>query len=580
VYWKGVNVNSTQIDITGDIPSTAPIELICDIYYLTMKVVDSRSIVIENAQVIVTASSTNEVFDSQITDDTGIIISRLPIGSYDISVRWFETQIYLETNKNVDQDYNYSLDCWVYYIELTAVDSRDVPLEEAQISVEMTDTDKILGNELTDETGILEFRLPIGTYDIEVFWEGVSVKKIEGYNAVADDSVLLDCNVFYIDMTAVDSRNITLEDAQISIVLINTGKIYGSVITNETGKVEFRLPIGIYEIEVIWEGISVKLISNYSLDKDASLLLDCNVFYFTVNIIDYERWPLENAQVYLTFSSDNTVYDSQITPLDGQIESRMPIGNYDIEVIWKGVQVYYEASHMIDSDELYTINAKVFYVRIRAIDNEKEPIKDVSVTIKALNYNIVENRYSNKSGRAEFRLPIEMYNISARYQTTYLLMDIDLKESMSIDLSNSSQELTIKFDDYPPPITDTPLFWIVLTIVILIIIIFLLWFLVIRKLKKKEKEEKPEDEEESKKERAEPVPIVKTKEKPKVVPKVRPNKMMMPIKSKEEPLKNGDMPEPESESDEPEKKEKPTLDNLEEDLKTNGDSEKDNDIEE
>jgi hypothetical protein len=146
---------------------------------------------------------------------------------------------------------------------------------------------------------------------------------------------------------------------------------------------------------------------------------------------------------------------------------------------------------------------------------------------------------------------------------------------MSIDLSNSSEDLTIKFDDYPPPITDTPLFWIVLAIVILIIIIFLLWFLVIRKFKKKEKEEKIK-EEDLPKDRAEPVPLVT----PAVTPKVKPKRMKIPIIEKEETPEIDAMPEPESESDEPEKVEKPTLDSLKKDLESNGDPTKDKDIEE
>ncbi len=412
VFWKGTQVHTSQVDITGDIPSSAPLQLVCDIYYLTLKAIDSRLKVIEDAQVILISSSSNEVVDSQIMDVNGEVVSRIPKGRYDITARWLDTEIYSETNKMVNQDGYYELNCWVYYLEIKVV----------------------------------------------------------------------------------DSRNKTLKDAQISVLMTSTNKIIAGDITNETGSIEVRLPKELYNIEVIWEGVLVKSELNYSLQNDDILRLACNVFYITVKAIDIESVPLENAQITLSFSTTHKVYDSQLTSTDGTIESRIPIGEYDIEVYWKGVLVYQEASYNINFDTTYTVNANVFYLTIKAIGNDDEPIKDVSITIEAEMAEIIENQYTNKAGTTEFRLPLESYDIKARLQTTYLLKDIDLQETGSVELSNNSATITLKFKDYPPPITDTPLFWIVLGVIIFIIFILLLWFFVIRKLKKRMKEDIVEDE--------------------------------------------------------------------------------------
>jgi hypothetical protein len=466
VYWKDTHVHSSQIDITGDIPSTSPITLICDIYYLTLTVVDSKGIEIQDAQIILTSDSTGEVVDSQISDSDGEIISRLPVGGYDISVRWYDTNVYFENNKMVDQDESYQLNCRVYYLVITAV----------------------------------------------------------------------------------DSHNTTLIDAQISVTMISTGNLFAGELANETGTNEFRLPVGTYEIDVVWEGVNVKSETNYSLVSDNSILLKCNVFYFSVKAVDIDNVPLEKARVTIRFNSDGKVYDSQWTDLDGTIESRIPIEYYNIEVTWKEVSVYFESKHYINSDDIYTVNAKVFYLIIKAIDNEKEPLKDVSITVSGINSNILENQYTNKQGNTEFRLPIDSYNYSARLQTTYLLKDIDLKEQGQVELNNNSETVTIKFKDYPPPLTDTPLFLVIMVIIIFMIIIILTWFLVIRKLKKDVKEEDVEK----------PLAIP-------VIPKVKPNKMMVPLASTvgdekvraDEELKTDVDPEPPS-SPTPEASAEPT----------------------
>jgi hypothetical protein len=452
VYWKDTEVHSSQTEITGDVPSSSPILLVCNIYYLILKAVDSKGVAVQDAQIILTSDSTGEVVDSQITDSNGEVISRVPISGFDITVRWFDTEVYFENNKMVNQDESYILNCQVYYLKITVA----------------------------------------------------------------------------------DSRNETLSDTQISVIMATTNNLFASEKTNDTGTIEVRLPIGTYSIEVIWEGVVVKQEINYSLVSDDYLRLRCNVFYFTVKAIDIESIPLENARVTLSFSSSGKVYDSQWTSTQGTIESRIPIGEFDIKVNWKGVQVFHERSHNINSDATYTINAKVFYLTINAIGNDDEPIKDVSVTIVALEADLVENQYTNKGGNTEFRLPHESYNISARFQTTYLLKDIDLKEQGHVELTNDSATITLKFKDYPPPITDTPVFWIIFGIIVLIIMIFLLWFLVIRKLKKGAKKDVVEEKELP--ERTEPPKITEPLAKPVDSDLVKPAKVKVavPIKSPEE----------------------------------------------
>jgi hypothetical protein len=124
----------------------------------------------------------------------------------------------------------------------------------------------------------------------------------------------------------------------------------------------------------------------------------------------------------------------------------------------------------------------VFYLSIKVVDKENQEISDVSVSIKASSADIAESAYTAKSGIAEFRLPIENYEVTARLQTNHLMKKIDETKTTIIDLDKQSETITIKFSDYPPSFLNTPAFTAVtLPILILILIIFFIWFFIIRK---------------------------------------------------------------------------------------------------
>jgi hypothetical protein len=472
-------------------------ELNCNIFYLTLKALDSKDIPVENAQIMISFSKNNEVVDTLITPQTGQVIFRLPKENYDILVRWQDTDVYIENDKEVSDNEYYELECNIYYLTLKAIDSRDVPVENAQVTITFSSSNVVIDTLITDSTGYVESRLPQEKYDIKVRWYDTEIYSEDAKLISKDEEYILNCWVYYLNIRAEDSKNVPLMDAQISITMDDQNKITATGITNNNGSLESRLPIGTYNIEVTWESVLVKSELGYEVNADNSITLACNVFYFTINIVDFENFALENAKVTITFNSNAQVYDSHVTGDTGTIESRIPIGDYDIEIIWKNVVVHSESAHSVVADKQYTITAKVFYLRIKVVDNEKNRLKDVSVTIKDEGRELVENNFTTKGGRVKFRLPLDTYDIKARLQTTHLYADIDQSVTKEVELTNESVEITLKFKGFPPPVTDTPVFGITSSIIIFIVIMFLLWFFILRKrisFGKKEEEEEEMDE--------------------------------------------------------------------------------------
>jgi hypothetical protein len=159
VSWKGHPVYSASgLQVSGD----ANLGLPLDIFYHTVTVVDSRSVVLGDAAVSVVDAS-GVVLDVGITSEQGTTTLRLPEGSFSILGAWRGVSV-LEEALAIDGDGSSTLAAEVFYLTVRVVDSGGNPLSGVIVAVEpMAGTAGAL-LEFTRTDGAAEFRLPAGSY--------------------------------------------------------------------------------------------------------------------------------------------------------------------------------------------------------------------------------------------------------------------------------------------------------------------------------------------------------------------------------------------------------------------------------
>jgi hypothetical protein len=157
--WFGVSVldgQSLVVDANKDVLLTL------SIYTIRLVPVDSRGVVLEDATVAVSSGVFSQ---SGNTLDAGGVDLKLPYGDYLAKVRWQNIEVYSDTLTLDGTQTDITLNTKVFYLTVQVFDSSRSPLENVFVTVDRDGT--VMGAAITDEVGETEFRLPIGTYDVE-----------------------------------------------------------------------------------------------------------------------------------------------------------------------------------------------------------------------------------------------------------------------------------------------------------------------------------------------------------------------------------------------------------------------------
>ncbi|NIP34870.1 MAG: hypothetical protein GWN18_08000, partial [Thermoplasmata archaeon] len=301
------------------------------------------------------------------------------------------------------------------------------------------------------------------------------------YGVTSNEIYTVDARVYYVQFTAVDSRDIGLEWAQIGVTNSTSGRTMGSLTADPDGWAEFRLPIGVYDVEVLWQHAMVHT-GTWTVLDDADWTIDAWVYYVNFHITDGGdmegvKVDLAGAAVAVANETASTSLGPITTDAYGNAEFRLPLGDVSLEVVWKSTVVYTQEVLPVVADSTEEVTAWVYYINVKIKDSTGARLKGANVHI-AQNGVAAESQSTPKNGIVIFRLPYGTYWVNMSYTTTYYLTPIDVSKSEYVDLMNSSLE--VKFDlskdDYPIPFYKTNLFWIILVIVLLILgIVFLIY---------------------------------------------------------------------------------------------------------
>ncbi len=469
VYWRGVMVSFTQdLQVEGSGDHT----IVGDVYWVEMTVLDARDEPVSVAQVTLIHQDGLD-FGTKITDDAGTATYRLPVGDYSVDVRWKDSPVYSGTQR-IESNDPVTLHASIYYLDLTVVDTRSVPVEAAIVKVVNATTSANMGSAFTDADGQTTFRLPVGRYATTVVWQDTLVHEAT-YVVDRDLDQQVDANVFYVMFEAQDSRGAGLDRAQVVVANSNNGRAMGGQTTDLEGATEYRLPIGEYDVEVRWQQ-SLVYVGTWTVDTDATDVLECHVYYATYHLVDADGIDLAGAQVSLANASAATALGPTATDSYGMVEFRLPAGDVAMTVSWRSVVVYEEDPISIEGDVEETIDAWVYYlsVKVKGSDGVKVANADVNVVRDG---EVVASAVTTGKGPEVFRLPVGNYWVNMTFRASYLMTPIDVSKAEELDLdANQTVIFNLDDDEYPLPIYKTNLFWFVLVIALLLAAIVLLLY--------------------------------------------------------------------------------------------------------
>lgn len=330
VWWKQTLVGSEGLFADQNWPYESPFTMTVSVFQVAFRALDVKGFGLEKAALIVQFPSGEVTDEPLIADGQGVVsLGKVPGGTYGVAVMW-RGKIVADTTVSVSASGTYTVSCLVFYVNFQTVDVDGEPVENALVTV----SDPVFGTvaeaRLTNASGWLVSRLPTGSYEVSAKWFGVSV--LDGRSLVVDGNkdILLTLSIYTIRIVPVDSKGIVLEDATVAV---SSGVFSQSGNTLDTGGVNLKLPYGNYLAKVRWQNVEIYS-GALTLDgTQATITLNANVFYLTVQVFDNLRSPLKN--VFVTIERDGTVVGAAYTNAEGNTKFRLPIGTYNIEASLK-----------------------------------------------------------------------------------------------------------------------------------------------------------------------------------------------------------------------------------------------------
>ncbi len=262
IHWQDLLVYETSdVEVSGDTTHVAR----CGVHYLTITAVDSRGAPLEGVEVQLGSVLTGRLLDARRTDEAGSLTCRLPAAELALDARWRDVVVNRTPSLMLDGDGELVVLCSVHYLTVQAVDSRGVPLELAQTRITLASSGRLLDAQTTDRSGVALARLPAADVRITVFWRDVLVNDTPLHEFSGDETLELVCAVYYLEILAVDSRDLPLEDAYVRVSQ-SGGGLVESVRSNETGSVTVRLPVGRAGVSVTWMNVIVANVAEHEGD--------------------------------------------------------------------------------------------------------------------------------------------------------------------------------------------------------------------------------------------------------------------------------------------------------------------------
>ncbi len=408
IYWNDAKV----YEETYELSESSEIVLTADIFQVSVTVYDSLEDPLEGAEVTATYTETEREIDTDTTDSDGLVTFQLADGEHRFDVTWIGVNVASELRVVSETQTDFEIEASVYQLNIIALDSTvdEETLPDARISVRIDGNLVDTGN--TDEDGVYISKLPATDVDIEVEWKGIQVRSIDGYPVEGNDDLQIkNCDVYYLDLTVIDSRDTPVQGVSIDVEYQDS--LIESGTSDSDGGLRLRLPVESYTIKAEWYGVEVDS-REYSMvheQGENELTIDSDIYYLTMNVTDAEEeiLPGTRAEIYL----DDSLLFSEVTDHTGTLTIRLPSEEYDIYLEWRDFDVGQTDIQLEDDLEL-TISTSVYWVDVTPLDSRDETLTDAEVNFVHRG-NLFETKRIPENGTVALRLPHEEFDISVEW---------------------------------------------------------------------------------------------------------------------------------------------------------------------
>ncbi len=245
VNWRGTEVAKQSTNVRGQLEFTIP----CTVYYPAFQVVDDANDPVSGAQVYVVSPNGTANIQPYYSNETGFInFKQEPAGDYSFTV-WWKGTIVQKMPIDVKSDGPYTMKCRIYALTAKLSGDDGVAVPRAQVVV-YDQAGLVYDFKISNESGQVAFKLPTGNYRFMVWWQGVIVQEITN-QVVSSGPYEIECQVYLLRIKVLSNNGEAVQEGRIT-VFSEDGMLHDYQVTNASGVIVSRLPVGTYRIDVFY----------------------------------------------------------------------------------------------------------------------------------------------------------------------------------------------------------------------------------------------------------------------------------------------------------------------------------------
>ena len=406
----------------------------------------------ENVNVYLFTPSGTYLGQFQTTDLQGQVSFNLPEMDYKVRADYLSQQYWSEAFNWTDETVTINEGLAEVHVA-----SGGSPVENVPVYV-FTSLDAYLGiTGLTDENGIVGFRLPEATYKFRADHLSEQYWATEPVNAHQVNVVNIDTGGGAFVLTVEKSPGVPI--ANIPVYAFTSGGTYLGLSghTDTQGEVSFDLTDGDYKFRADYLGYQFwSNVSNVPTTLSDVLTISHQDVTITVENLYQISEPLQGVKVYLFTGAGAYMGKYGDTNVQGEVTFNLPDQSYKVRADYTGYQFWSESFVWTDATVTIGHGLAVLHVTKDGLEVADAPV----YLFKASGSYLGRYEYTDGGGIAEFLLPDQQYKFRVDHEGTQywsevitiipheennIELNLDL---LALDLTNDPNP--VRYDGKPP----------------------------------------------------------------------------------------------------------------------------------
>ena len=361
----------------------------------TLTDLDGQSLPFANLRVLDDQNQTMVLADGN-ENGTGTLL--LPNGTYPMAVQW-SSRYFVLGPQTVSGPASWTLSVPLKTFEVTIENTNGDALDGVTVEVE-DEFGAVWSGSMTNASGLSTVRSPEGIMAVSVFMDGFSISStVETFDF--DNStmtIIVDIPDVIVHIATSDGTPLDAVELQIRTI---GGAILDVGVSDENGTALLRAPDGQHVLSARWLGIEVGCM-NLTVNGVTAVNFTADAYLVTFEAVDRSNLPVDNVTLILRKESSNVILATGVTATNGRIDMLLPVGTYDIQGSWFGVEVL-NTVLTVQQAVLVEMTVEVLLVELNVVDTQGEPLNGARVDLLR-NDVFAATGTVQANGRVQFRV--------------------------------------------------------------------------------------------------------------------------------------------------------------------------------